>query len=436
MSGPSPSVSAPVFVLAPPRSYTSVFAACLGQHPELYGLPELNLFQARAGADFWSGEETDGSPRSPFWATMRHGMLRTVAQLYAGEQTLESIQMAERWIRQRAALTTGEIYQELAARIAPQRIVEKSPGYLRRREFLDRLIAAFPEARFIHLLRHPLAQGRSALNARGGPQTLFLIASIDYSGDQPLLDPQILWHDAQVQILEFLGTLPGDRSLRVRGEDFMSDPDATMTRICEWLGIATTTEALEAMRHPERSPYSCEGPPTARLGNDINFLHSPGLRPGKVELPPLDGSLPWRPDGAGFHPRVVALAEELGYGPAGAGAPAAAPRRFLGPELWKGPGRVDVTRIDLRVAMEDPQLRALGEQLRQDMLALGPARGPAEKSSGQHSPAAGTVTPELGELRDRLHFRAELLETLLEETLNELEGVERALSGVGRETAA
>ena len=36
----------PVFILAPPRSYTTLICAMLGQHPELYGLPELHLFIA------------------------------------------------------------------------------------------------------------------------------------------------------------------------------------------------------------------------------------------------------------------------------------------------------------------------------------------------------------------------------------------------------
>ena len=34
-------MAAPLFILAPPRSYTSLFNAMIGQHPEAYGLPEL-----------------------------------------------------------------------------------------------------------------------------------------------------------------------------------------------------------------------------------------------------------------------------------------------------------------------------------------------------------------------------------------------------------
>jgi len=35
---------APLILLCPPRSFSTVVCAMLGQHPELYGFPELNLF--------------------------------------------------------------------------------------------------------------------------------------------------------------------------------------------------------------------------------------------------------------------------------------------------------------------------------------------------------------------------------------------------------
>ena len=42
----------PVFVLAPVRSFTSVVCAMIGQHPQMYGLPETNLLcHATVGGD-------------------------------------------------------------------------------------------------------------------------------------------------------------------------------------------------------------------------------------------------------------------------------------------------------------------------------------------------------------------------------------------------
>ncbi|TCP63417.1 sulfotransferase family protein [Rhodovulum bhavnagarense] len=309
----APSVPDPVFVLAAPRSFTSLITAMIGQHPELYGLPELNLFQCDLMEEFNTGLTPDGISKSPVWKTMRHGLLRTVAELYAGEQTVESIHMAERWLARRADRTSAEVFHELCKSIAPLRVVEKSPGVLRKQVFMDRMLEAFPNARFIHLLRSPVDQGRSVLKAKGGIGVLLAMNCVDYRGEEAALEPQILWHDTQVQILRFLDKLPDEQFVTVRGEDLLNDLDNSLGALCRWLGVSDDVEAIAAMKRPEESAYSCLGPANARLGNDVNFLRSPALREGGVTSTPLDAPLPWRADAAPLHPRVQALARELGY---------------------------------------------------------------------------------------------------------------------------
>jgi len=304
---------APLFLLAPSRSFTSLICAILGQHPQLYGLPELNLFMAGTMAEFWQGTDSDSTRKSIYWPIMRHGLLRTVAQVYAGEQTIDSIAMAYRWIRVRARKTTGAAYRELATRIQPLQVVEKSPGYTRKRVYLERLRKTFPNARFIHLLRHPRGQGESMFKLRSGKMMLLLLNSLDYSSRVPVLDPQIFWYEANEQIMQFLDGVPAENWIRIRGEDFITNLDATLAEICRWLGISCTQRDLEAMQHPEDSPYANVGPVTARLGNDINFLLDSRIRPAQVHHYRLDEPLPWRTDGRTFSPQVVRLAREFGY---------------------------------------------------------------------------------------------------------------------------
>src|SRR3982750_3544139 len=69
-----------VFVLSPPRSFSTIVSAMLGQHPQLYGLPELHLFGAETIAEFTRQCEEATYP-------MADGLLRAVAQLYFGRQT-------------------------------------------------------------------------------------------------------------------------------------------------------------------------------------------------------------------------------------------------------------------------------------------------------------------------------------------------------------
>lgn len=308
-----PSFPAPVFVLAGPRSYSSLAVGMIGQHPELFGLPELNIFQCFDMEEFNTGENADGSSKSPFWKSMRHGLLRALAEVFSGEQTPESIRMAERWLRTRERYSAAQVLEELAEAIAPRRIVEKSPGILRKTEFMNRMLEAAPHARFIHLVRSPIDQCKSALAAKGGIGVLLSLNSVDHRGEAAELEPQILWHDTQIQILRFLDRLPDEQFVTLKGEDLLNDTDATLKALCNWLEVSDAPEAIAAMKRPEDSPFACMGPPNAPLGNDVNFLQSPALRDGRVTPAPLDGDLPWREDDEKLHPRVVALAEALGY---------------------------------------------------------------------------------------------------------------------------
>lgn len=308
-----PARGEPVFILAPPRSFTSLVSTMLGQHPRMYGFPELNLFMAETLDEFWRGVDHDGGRKSTFWPVMRHGLLRTVAQLYAGEQTIDGVALAHRWIRARSKHSVGEVFQELLTKIDPLIAVEKSPGYLRRRIYLDRLLQAVPQARFIHLLRHPRGQCASVLKARGGKLMLMMLNAMDQSGGMAVIEPQILWHDANLLIMQFLNDLPRQQWLRVQGERVLADPNTELARICQWLGLPCGPRELAAMKAPEQSPYAHVGPINARLGNDINFLLEPRLQPAELTDYDFAEPLPWRPDGQSLHPAVVELAREFGY---------------------------------------------------------------------------------------------------------------------------
>ena len=301
-------MAAPLFLLAPPRSYTSVINAMIGQHPRAFGLPELNLFNVGKVRELWGrvSNEIGGD------SNRRHGLLRAVAEIYAGEQTRASVTMARHWAAAREDRTTGEAYRELADRIDPLIPGDTSPAYTVSMERLGRMYAAFPEARFIHLVRHPVPQGMSVLNLNNGIFALFVNA-FEFEDNRVTVDPQIAWHDININILNFLDRVPQERQMRIRGEDFMEHPRAQLREVCRWLGIRDDDDALEEMMHPERSSFACFGPITALFGNDPSFLRSPAFREHRPKIPPLEGPLPWRSDGKGLRPEVIDLAYEFGY---------------------------------------------------------------------------------------------------------------------------
>jgi hypothetical protein len=309
----------PLFILAPPRSFAAVIGAMLGQHPQLYGLPETHLFGCKTLAEWW-----DRSSQGTF--NMSHGLLRAVAQLYFGQQTETSIRLASGWLRRRLDFTTGFLLEKLAERVHPRILVYKSPSIVYRLESLQQACTMFPLAKFIHLLQHPRGYGEAVMEAireaaAHGPIPQWMLHLASYpelsTSESELhsqdLDPQRAWYALNWNICAFLEAIPDDQKLRIRGEELLSNSDQGLRFLAEWLGIRTDAEAIEEMKHPERSPYACFGPPGARYGNDHFFLRNPALRPGPAEPHSLAGPLSWREDRQGFSPKVKELAQQFGY---------------------------------------------------------------------------------------------------------------------------
>jgi hypothetical protein len=298
-------VPQPIFILGAPRSFTSIICAMLGQHPETYGVPELNLFITENLGQLL--RELTGIRQFQL-----HGLLRTIAQLYAGEQTILSIDMAYRWLLNRLDSSTGEVYIELCRKVAPLRVVDKSPVYVAKLESLNRIRNTFPNAHYLHLLRHPRTQGESMMKIASGKLAI-LTNSIDYSTTPPTVDAQYAWYSMQCNICEFLSTIPAEQQMRMRGEDILNDPRSHFEKLCRWLNLAWDEAIFETILRPQDSSYASFGPYSASLGNDINFLKSPAFRYKPIEPSKLEGPLPWRLDQKEFLPPVMALARELGY---------------------------------------------------------------------------------------------------------------------------
>jgi hypothetical protein len=297
---------APVIILASPRSFTSLVCAMIGQHPQAFGLPEVNLFVTETLEELCQR----ATQQRQF---LIHGLLRTVAHLYAGEQTVESIEMAWRWINRRRAMKTGDVYRELCGKVAPRRLVDKSPTYSQRAEILARIEREFPDAQYLFLTRNPIDQGYSMIQAPQGFMQLLTSRSLDFNETPPRVEPQFQWFKTQTTILNFLHQLREERRFILRGETLLQEPEKKLCEICQWLGLEWSASAGTRMLHPEESPFADMGPLGAPWGNNPGFQRSPQFRrltrsPGSLERP-----LPWREGEHHLFPEVVQLAQSLGY---------------------------------------------------------------------------------------------------------------------------
>jgi hypothetical protein len=277
----------------------------VGQHPQLYGLPELKLFAYRT-----VGELDASLPvrmRERGYAHRSPGLVRAVAELDLGGQDELTLAAARAWLDERSGWAGEDVLDRLMEHISPRAAVEKSPEHLTEPDALRRLARAYPRARYIHLTRHPISTIRSLvlhLGERGrndrrlGSLVRYCVAS---------------WLVVHERIVAFTGALPAERWLLVRAEDLLNEPRSPLHAVASWLGIRSDAEAIDAMLHPERSPFACFAPALSGVegGGDPSFLADPLPRPVAVERT-LTAPAEWAVSEA-LWGRVRRSAEDVGY---------------------------------------------------------------------------------------------------------------------------
>ncbi len=162
----------------------------------------------------------------------------------------------------------GRLFAWLTARFGKRTWVERSGGSLR---VVHRLVEAFPDARFLHLVRDGRACARSMSRHLGFRMALVAmqlaeILGVDpYESDDrtwisdvpdellPLLPESFdgeafrkhrvplplfghYWSGEVVQGLRELAVVPRDRVLTMRYEDFLAGPRAAIARVADFLG--------------------------------------------------------------------------------------------------------------------------------------------------------------------------------------------------------
>lgn len=291
----------PLFILTCMRSFSSVVSTMLGQHPQAYGLPELNLFVADTLGEVMDRLHSH-RPQG------LNGLLRTVAELEYREQSQESVRQARAWLAQRRQWPIQRVFGFVAQRVGTRMLVEKSPSTALDETRLIRLRRHFPDAYFLHLTRHPRATCKSIHEIQ---QKTAILA--ERRTGTPA-NPESLWLRAHRNILRFTRQLRPGQSLCLQGELLLSRPELYLPQIAEWLELRADPDAVDAMLHPERSPYARFGPPNAPFGHDPNFLHNPRFEKRAPRPARLEGPFDWpAPDADHFSRATLKTARALGY---------------------------------------------------------------------------------------------------------------------------
>ena len=175
---------APVFVLSSVRSGSTLLRVLLDSHSQLYAPHEIHL--------------------------------RNIAVRVKGgftERSLEEFRLDRRQLQH--LLWDRMLHRELE-QSGKRILVNKTPGNV---FMVDRILECWPDARFIILLRHPLAIARSRQQVRPNDDEERNLAKI------------VRYCEAVQAARE---SHPG---LEVRYEDLTADPAGQTRRLCEFLGV-------------------------------------------------------------------------------------------------------------------------------------------------------------------------------------------------------
>ncbi len=271
--------ASPIFVLAAPFTGGAMVGAMIGCNPAAFGVAELNLFVADTLEDAWLDMARHKQGQM-------HGLLRTVAQLVAGEQSLAAVSMARRWVMRRMHWPVSRVFNEIRARAAPFRVVEKSRAHLRSPEHLKRIAEACPDAHYVRLVGDVRTKGSAVLG--GGDEELALFRPVaGPARKKPELDPDRVRREVEKRIAAFLATVPAERQVELPVEELFARPEARLGELCAALALPADEAAVAAMLHPESSPFACIGPVGANLGDDPHFLRAPHFPAPPPAEPPV-----------------------------------------------------------------------------------------------------------------------------------------------------
>jgi hypothetical protein len=215
------------------KSGTTLLARVLDQHPDIACIWESYAFTPRAEASIFN-------PASDRWR--KHGFAEADVRRWARVWRAEPKALARRILRRltgRHFLVTDCFRQtmppalaDFSRRCRAPVVGDKWPWYV---EYLDEVLAVFPDARFVYNVRDPRGLWNSAQRFKGRNR-----------GDE-LLD-RMLDHDRHIAPY-----LEGPNFCTIRYEDLVCYPEDTCKRLYGFLGCDFSPEYL--YYDPQADPY-------------------------------------------------------------------------------------------------------------------------------------------------------------------------------------
>ena len=214
----------PIFIIATPRSGTTLMRALLHAHPNIAMPPETRFLLPIYRDREQYGDLRDAANRR------RIGERITGEGTMFGDLRLDREQVIDAIVA--APPTLGSIFatvwQEFARSRGKGRWGEKRPAYWREPDTILRL---FPTAQILHLIRDPRSCA-SSLHRTPWWQS-------------PVSRSAAVWVMSNRTLDRVGRRLPSDRYHRLRYEDLLAEPRQTLEQVCAFLGEDFAPQMLE-----------------------------------------------------------------------------------------------------------------------------------------------------------------------------------------------
>lgn len=215
----------PVFVFSTPRAGSTLFRTMLSGHPDLFSPPELHLLP------FEDMAEREGAIGATY---LGEGLQKSFIELLdlAPESASAFIQgMID------AKMPTQQVYALLNSLAGNRILVDKSPFFDLTAETLNRAKELFPQARFIHLVRHPYSVIESSVRMR-------VTRLMGQAESDPWQAAEEDWVRTNSLLESFMHDLEGGKGVQIRFEDLVRAPEKHMREVCSLIGLDFRREMI------------------------------------------------------------------------------------------------------------------------------------------------------------------------------------------------
>jgi hypothetical protein len=226
----------PIFIVGYPRSGTTLLQRLLAAQPGIYTFPETHFFCVIEKKILW-GEDRESVPPGSLAAVFENLINKMELQLTVAEQADLRRQAAE------GKLSSKTLFEFIVDRCLRElhpgienvpgwRWLEKTPNHA---HFLERIIAMYPDAQVLHILRHPV------------PAIYSRKLKFPFNRDTPVGELARRWSRMLLDVERFQDAHP-ERIFSLRYEDLVRDMDGQMQGVAGFLNRAFDHGILAAMK--------------------------------------------------------------------------------------------------------------------------------------------------------------------------------------------